>query len=306
MSQHLKVVLMLLSLVMIGSLGSVWAKMVLDLLPMFTFLWLMVASGMVVLLLYTFVIRRKTIPFAILKRHGLKLLLIGLAYFFIYRLAFVFALSKLPVTTHAYVINFTGLVTMVLSVIMLKEHPSRSQWAGGILALSGVFVYFNELPDLTEILALSVLSFGVLCLALTNIWIRQLSAQEDSGLSSTMLATTTIVLGGLPLVLYGLATDLPLVPISAFQWFVIVLNASVVLSFGLIIWSYALRTIRSYEASVLASSGVIYVALFSVPILGDQIEWFEWCGIGIMLLGLILMQYKPKAKIEKEVVNEVV
>ena len=94
MNQHLKVVLMLLGLVMIGSLGAVWAKMVLDQLPMFTFLWLMVASGMVVLLLYTFVIRRKTIPFAILKRHGLKLLLIGLAYFFIYRLAFVFALSK--------------------------------------------------------------------------------------------------------------------------------------------------------------------------------------------------------------------
>ena len=164
------------------------------------------------------------------------------------------------------------------------------------------------MPDLTEILALSVLSFGVLCLALTNVWIRQLSAQEDSGLSSTMLATTTIILGGLPLALYGLATDLPLVPISAFQWFVIVLNASVVLSFGLIIWSYALRTIRSYEASVLASSGVIYVALFSVPILGDQIEWFEWCGIGIMLLGLILMQKQPKVRVEQdvEVVNEIV
>lgn len=297
MSQHFKVVLMLLSLVMVGSLGSVWAKMVLSQMPMFTFLWLMVASGLLVLLLYTFVIRRKKLPIATFKKHGWTLLLIGLAYFFIYRLAFVFALSKLPVTTHAYVINFTGLVTMVLSVLILKEHPSRSQWAGGLLALSGVFVYFNELPDFSETLALAVLVLGVLCLALTNIWIRQLSSMENSGLSSTMLATSTIVLGGLPLVLYGLATDLPLIPISAFQWFVIILNASVVLSFGLIIWSYALRTIRSYEASVLASSGVIFVALFSVPVLGDEIEWFEWCGIVIMLLGLILMQRKPKMEL---------
>ncbi len=289
MNKHTQVVVMLLALVMLGSLSSVWAKLVLDQMPLFTFLWLMVATGMVILLVYACLLKRIPWPWAQIKGHGVKLLLIGLAYFFFYRLAFVYGLSKLPVTTHAYVINFTGLVTMLLSAVMLKEHPSGKQWMGALLALSGVFVYFNQWPDWSQQLALLVLALGVLCLALTNIWIRELSSK---GLGSTVLATVAMVLGGTPLVLVGLYSDGVSVVLTGFQWFVIVLNAAVVLSLGVVIWSHALKYIRSYEASVLASSGVIFVALFSVPILGDVIDWYEWCGIAIMLMGLFLMQRK--------------
>lgn len=236
MNKHTHVVGMLLALVMLGSLSSVWAKLVLAQMPLFTFLWLMVASGMVILLAYACLFKRIQWPWAEIKGHGFKLMLIGLAYFFFYRLAFVYGLSKLPVTTHAYVINFTGLVTMLLSAVMLKEHPSGKQWLCALLALSGVFVYFNQWPDWSEQLALLVLALGVLCLALTNIWIRELSSK---GLGSTVLATVAMVLGGTPLVLIGLYADGVAIDLTGFQWFVIVLNAAVVLSLGVVIWSHA-------------------------------------------------------------------
>jgi drug/metabolite transporter (DMT)-like permease len=73
---------------------------------------------------------------------------------------------------------------------------------------------------------------------------------------------------------------------------VIALNGLVSIAIGFTVFNRALRTLRSYEASVLAASGVIYTALLAVPILGERLAWHEIAGIAMMLAGIVLAQVR--------------
>lgn len=55
-------------------------------------------------------------------------------------------------------------------------------------------------------------------------------------------------------------------------------------------WNSILWTLRSYEASILAASTVIYTALFAVPILGERLALHQIAGVALMLVGLSLVQ----------------
>ena len=58
------------------------------------------------------------------------------------------------------------------------------------------------------------------------------------------------------------------------------------------VWNYVLRTLRSYEASILGASTVIWTALLAVPILGEQLAFNQIIGIGLMIVGLALVQVR--------------
>lgn len=76
------------------------------------------------------------------------------------------------------------------------------------------------------------------------------------------------------------------------------LNAVVGITIGLTVWNLILRTLRSYEASLLAGSTVIYTALFAVPILGERLALHQMAGIVSMLIGLFLVQVRRSSRRE--------
>lgn len=292
MNQHIKVICMMLVVIMLACLATVWAKLVLEDVPPFTFVWLMILFGIISLTLYAFVIKGERLPTALGWRCWLYLVATGILYYCVYRYVYMVSLEKIDATTHVYIINFTGLVTMALSTVMLREVPTAVQVLGAVIALAGLWLYFDRVPVGGELQGILLLLIGVLCLALTNIFIRLLGRVSPHKLSSTMVAVLTIWIGGLPLLLAGLVLDFPPPEMDAKSWLVIIFNAVVVLAGSMVVWSYALRTLRSYEASILASSGVIFTALFSMPILGDRLEGHEIAGIAVMLVGLTLTQIR--------------
>jgi drug/metabolite transporter (DMT)-like permease len=61
-------------------------------------------------------------------------------------------------------------------------------------------------------------------------------------------------------------------PVSGWKtWGIILLNAIVGIAIGLTVFNYVLRTLRSYESSILAASGVIHTAILAVPIPGERL-----------------------------------
>lgn len=99
-------------------------------------------------------------------------------------------------------------------------------------------------------------------------------------------------IGGLPVVLLGVVTD---VPAKVGGWFgggVIALNGVVSLAIGMTVWNHILRTLRSYEASVLGATSVIFTALFAMPILGERLGWSQVGAIGLMFVGISLAQVR--------------
>ncbi len=62
----------------------------------------------------------------------------------------------------------------------------------------------------------------------------------------------------------------------------------------MVVFSQVMQYLKAYEASIIATSGVIFSALFAMPVLGDFLTVYEISGILIMLLGIILVQRKTQ------------
>jgi drug/metabolite transporter (DMT)-like permease len=274
------------------SFAGVLVKVALRDVPPFTFVWLQIAIGGALLTLYTFGLRRERIPEGLGWEVWAYVVWIGVGNFAIVRVLFMLALHRLPATTTVYLVNFVGIVTMLMSVVVLRERPSVFQVLGAAVAVAGLSVFFREVPPTSELIGVTYVAIGVLALASTNNFARKLAIVTNHSLSNTVVSTLAVWVGGLPVVLYGLATDWPPAVPGRANWGIIVLNAAVAITLGATVWNHILRTLRSYEASILASSTVIYTALFAVPILGESLALHQLAGVGLMLAGLSLVQVR--------------
>lgn len=292
MSPHLVALAQASGVIVAGSCAGVLAKQALADVPPFTFVWLQIAIGGILLTAYTFGLRGERLPRRLPGSVWAYIVWIGIANFTLVRVLFVLALARLPATTHAYLVNFVGVVTMAMSVFVLRERPAAVQVVGAVVALLGLRVFFREIPPPTEIVGVVYVAVGVLGLASTNNVTRKLALVTDGRLSNTVLSTVALWIGGLPVVLFGLATDWP-PPVHGWtNWSIIALNGAVSITIGLTVWNFILRTLRSYEASVLAATSVIWTALLAVPLLGERLEAHQLGGIALMLVGLALVQIR--------------
>lgn len=276
------------------SLTIVYAKQSLAEVSYFSFLWLQMLAACIGMLIYTLVIKRETNIVKVTRRTWLLVVGIGLLNYAIVRSLFIFSLELLPVTTHAYIMNFVGIATVILSSIILREHPTRIQLLGSLIALAGLWMFFFQQPSGSEIIGIFWLVIAVLCLALTNILIRLLHLAGEPELSSNQVATFAICIGSTPLIIWGLLVDLPLPDISINNWIIISLNGLVAVGVVMVVFSQVMQYLKAYEASIIATSGVIFSALFAMPVLGDFLTVYEISGILIMLLGIILVQRKTQ------------
>lgn len=275
-----------------SSFAGVLAKLALRDVPPFTFAWLQIAIGGALLTLYTFGLRRERIPRGLGREVWASIFWIGIGNFTVVRVLFMLSLDRLPATTYVYLVNFVGVATLLMSAFVLRERPSGFQILGAAVALFGLRVFFREIPPPSELAGVVYVAVGVLALASTNTVARRLAVVTGGGLSNNVISTAALWIGGLPVVLYGLATDRPPAVSGWTNWAIIALNGAVAIALSLTVWNFILRTLRSYEASILAGSTVIYTALFAVPILGERLAPHQIAGIVLMLAGLVLVQVR--------------
>ncbi len=260
--------------------------------PFFSFIWLQMVFAIIAMLFYCKVIARQSLSPKLERKVWLMLIGIGLLNYCIVRFLFIFSLELLPVTTHAYLMNFVGIVTMILSAILLKESPRILQVVGASIAIYGLWIFFYEKPKGGELLGIVSISAAVICLALTNILIRQLQLIKESQLSHIQIATASVCIGGGPLVIAGVMFDFPLVELSTENWAIIALNGVIANALAMTVFSQVMQYLKAYEASLIAMSGIVFTALFAMPILGDYLNVTEIIGISFMIIGIVLVQYQ--------------
>ncbi|WP_164503575.1 DMT family transporter [Pleionea sediminis] len=292
MSQHLKAAITLVATIFIAALVTVLAKVSLERVSAFSFNWLQILVAMVFLTGYTFLWRKESLPTHLTRAQWLYILAIGFCNFTMVRFLFLAGLELLPVTTHAYLVNFVGLVTMFLSIFLLNERPYLIQFLGALIALSGLTVYFDSIPTPERISGIIFVALGVFFLALTNNLIRRFMVHHKSSVSSVMLSTLAIWIGGLPLVAIGILTEGSELTIGLNDALIILANGVFSLALTLIVFNHVMKVLRSYEASLLASTGVIFVALLAIPINHEILSQHQVIGISILFIGIILTQFK--------------
>ncbi|MCB0009350.1 MAG: DMT family transporter [Anaerolineales bacterium] len=284
-------ILQTIGILVLMSLGTVLIKLALTDVEPFTFAWVSVTIGMVALALYTFGIRREPIPRNLPTKVWLTILVIGFLNFFVARLTTTLSLDLLEATTNTYLVNFVGFVTMGMSIFILKESPTLFQVLGAAVALAGLRIFFPGALSDAQLRGVFLILVGIMGIAYTNNITRKLLMTTQQ-LSSLIISTIALLFGGGLLLLAGLITDWPPHVGSLANVGTLFYTGLVMIAFSMSVWNYILRTLRSYEASILGASTVIWTALLAVPILGETLTINKIIGIALMLIGLALVQVR--------------
>ncbi len=282
---------LLVAMVAISFVITLAKKSLFD-VPFYSFVWLQMVFAILAMLSYLLLVKKQSLIISVKPKVWLMLVGVGLLNYCAVRFFFIYSLDLLPVTTHAYLMNFVGIVTMFLSAVLLKEKPMLLQILGAAIAVFGLWVFFYEKPKGGEVLGVISIAFAVFCLALTNILIRKLQLINDHGLSHHQIATISVCIGGIPLVLVGLAIDFPVQHLSYHDWIIIGLNGVVANAIAMTVFSQVMQYLKAYEASIIAMSGIIFTALFAMPLLNDYLNTMELIGILFMIVGIGLVQYQ--------------
>jgi drug/metabolite transporter (DMT)-like permease len=281
-----------LGVLILLSLGTVLMKMALFEVHPLTFGWVSVAIGMILLSFYTFVLRGERIPRGLSWEVWYYIFAIGICNFVISRLTMTFALERLPAITNAYLTNFIGFITMGMSIFILKETPRVWQIVGAVVALLGLRVFFAEMPTTYELVGVILVLIGITAVAYTNNVARKLAMVTNYQLSNGIISTVAIMIGGTIMIAFGLIYDgVPTIN-SLTNWAILLYSGGVMMAFCLTVWNYVLRTLRSYEASILGASTVIWTTLLAIPILGEQLTLNQAAGMALMIAGLALVQVR--------------
>ena len=243
------------------SLVITYAKRSLDDVPFFTFVWLQMAFACAAMMVNTFLVQKEKWPINVERKVYLILIGIGVLNFIFVRLLFVYSLELLPVTTHAYLLNFVGIVTMIFSAFLLKEKPKILQILGAFITIAGLWIFFYQSPKEGEVQGILAIAVAVIFLALTNILLRKLHMIKGHGLNHNHIATFVVCIGSFPLVVWGVTNDLPLPYISQSNWSIIILNGIIANALVMTIFSQVMQQLKAYEASILAMTG-LFLPLF--------------------------------------------
>jgi drug/metabolite transporter (DMT)-like permease len=293
LNSRLKAILSVLAILFLSALMGVLAKLALIEVPAFTFAWLQILSGGFFLTIYTVVFRRDRLRIQLEPREWAAVVFIGLSNFALVRVLMMLSLERMPATTHAFLGSSVGLVTMAMSIAFLAERPGRLQVLGGLLAISGVWLFFPAIPAPQEMLGVFYLALVVLGLAASNNVTRWLVTRRGDSLPSSLLSTLALWIGGIPVVLVGLTLDWPPEVGGLQNGLIIFANGVVGIAIVLTVFNSILKTLQSFEASILAGSGLIWTVILAVPILGERLDSIQILAIFVMLLGLFLAQRRP-------------
>jgi len=282
------------------------AKKALSQVAFFTFIWLQMAFACTGILAY-YLFFTRDLPSSETSRNKIgslyhliknkqhrKALLfilgIGVLNYLLIRWLAIFALQYLPVTTHAYLTNYVALVTMFFSAIFVREFPNVKQWLGALIAILGLWSYFKTAPQAKEMIGIIAVAFTVIGLATTNILLRKLHLLTNNPFSHSQIALIAICTGGIPLVITGLLIDLPIAPMSLENWLVIGFNGLIANAMIMLVFSQVMQHLKAYEASLMAMSAVVFIALLAIPILGQVLSLNQIIGILLMISGIAVVQ----------------
>lgn len=276
------------------SMGYVLAKRALINVGPLTFVWLTIAVGMLVLSFHTFILRQERIPVGLGWKIWAYIAIVGLGNFTIARVALTLALERLPAITHSYLLNYVGLVTMALSVLILRELPSAVQIIGVGIAMVGTRVFFLEAPPSQEPFGVALVLIGILAIGYANNYARKLALVSHFSLSNNFISTAALLIGGSITILICIALEWPPKVFGLANWLIILYFGAIWIAFSQTQWNHILRTLRTYEASVLTTTSPFITAILALPVLGERLTVNQLAGTTILMVGLVLVYFRKK------------
>ncbi|EGR1092064.1 DMT family transporter [Vibrio cholerae] len=188
----------------------------------------------------------------------------------------VVAISYLPLATANAVFYAAPLLMLPLSILFLKERPSRGKVIATVTGFLGVLIVLR--PSQFHWAALFAL--GTACsLALFNLLARTIPERQP--VVTTLMWTT---LFSLPI--SGLLAAAYWQPLSLSQWLWIAASSGLILLYnGLAVAAY--QKAPASQIALAEYSGLIFVAAFGAFWFAEMLDALTWLGIGMITLPLL-------------------
>jgi len=287
---HLRAILLALLVVLIWSSSWVFVKIGLDDVGPLTFAGL--RYGLAALCLLPLALRpdpRRQLRK--LRTTGwLRLVILGLLFYAVTQGAIFIGLESLPAATVSLLLSCTTLFVTLVSIPLLSERPSALQWAGVVLNLVGVALYFYpvSIPQ-QQVVGLVAVGIGVVTNALSAILGRHVNRSQE--VSAVAVTVVSMGVGSLVLLVSGLAVEgLPqLAPVT---WAIIAMLAVVNTALAFTLWNHTLRTLSASESSIINNTMIVPIAVLAWLFLGEGLRVQEIVGLLLAGLGAVLAQVR--------------
>jgi drug/metabolite transporter (DMT)-like permease len=198
----------------------------------------------------------------------------------LYALPFAFAYTRLSTATGALILFGTVQVTMLAVAIASGDRPRPLQWAGALIALSGL-VYL-VLPGLTAPPAGAALMMAVAGMSWGFYSIR------GRGLANPLLQTTGNFVRAIPFAGAALLVFAGQAHAAADGVALALTSGAVASGLGYVAWYAALPGLSAMHAGVVQLAGPVLAGLGGVVLLGEPLS-LRLVLSGVMVLGGILL-----------------
>jgi drug/metabolite transporter (DMT)-like permease len=290
MNPHLIAVFQALVVVFLWATSWVFIKIGLREIPPVTFAGLRYSLAFVCLLcVLLFKEERREIK-AIPKRTWVRLLVLGLLFYAATQGTSFVALAYLPAVTVNLIWSFSSVSVALLGVAWLSEKPTLFQWGGIFLAVAGAVLYFYPVAiPKNQVIGFLVAGLGVLANAVSAIMGRELNrSKTHHPLVITVISMGT---GALVLLITGFGLEgLPVISLTS--WAIILWLAVINTALAFTLWNHTLRTLTAVESSIINGTMMIWIPVFAVVFLGEQLTGKGIIGIVLVGIGTLFVQLR--------------
>jgi drug/metabolite transporter (DMT)-like permease len=231
--------------------------------------------------------RSLRVALALPARTWIRLIVIGICGFSIGNAALIWSLKYLPATTLSLLLSFVPLIVLGMSLVWLRERPTRVQLIGVVLAIGGGFLYFHSDLSTFHLIGFLFAIGGFFALSIYGVLARELARDR---LAETWVRTYVPmgIGGGLLIIPAFLFEGIPV--ISARTAVLMLLLALVPTAIGHLLYNKMLERFTALEMNVLLNLIPLGTALFAWLMLGEIITIRQLLGILVVIAGVITVQ----------------
>jgi drug/metabolite transporter (DMT)-like permease len=203
-------------------------------------------------------------------------------------------LKYLDAIPFSLLLNFTAVVVAVVGIVLLREVPSRLQWAGIVIFIVGTAIYFFPISIPSgSIIGFVIAGFTVCANAAASLLGRSINRQKT--ISPLVVTVISMGIGAAVLLAIGVAVE-GLPSLSVNNWGVIIWLAVVNTAFAFTLWNKTLQTLTAVESSIINNTMLIQIAILAWLFLGEQLSTQDVFGLALASIGILLVNIRPSKK----------
>ncbi len=290
LSPHVRAILQALFVTFLWSTSWVFIKFGLEDIPPITFAGMRYFLAFLVLI-PVYVRTKSTTPLrALTRRDWRNLLGLGLLYYTITQGSQFMGLNYLPAITFSLLLNGTAVIVAILGIFILHEFPTRWQWLGMFIFISGALLFFYPFViPAGQTIGYLIAIIHILATSLSSIVGRGINRQAR--IHPLTVTLVSMGIGSIFLLAIGLLSE-PLPHFNLTSWAIILWLAVVNTAFAFTLWNHTLRTLSAMESSVINNTMLIQITILAWIFLGETLTWIEIIGLLLAAFGALLVQLR--------------